>query len=386
MRQLIIVGIDPGTTAAYAVLDVDGQLIDASSSKNYNINTLLSRITSIGRVIAVGCDKKKVPDVVQRFAVKTGARLFSPEEDMLVQEKKEMVKKFSNKISNTHQLDAVASALFAFHKVYSAIKKVKYFAERNDKKKIENALLEKVVKDEKSIADALAEIEKPLVKVEKKQKLIPKEYTKNELTLANRVKDLEKENKLLREYGASLRKKLSKDADKEKKLLQKLNHKEKPKKAELMQEKTINILNKQLVNLYSEITRLKQESDMLTKALFSLKNKVVAKKLDNLGWKHYSEISSKLQIGDGDVLFVENPQIYSEKTLREIKKYVNTIIYRKKPSRLLVRQFNTIDVARLSCKEYERFILITKSSLDKELKAKDILNIIVSEYKESRTE
>ena len=73
-KPLLVVGIDPGTTIGYAVLDLDGNLIKIDSSKHITLSSLISGITAIGKVILVGTDKKAVPGFVKKFAVKGGLR------------------------------------------------------------------------------------------------------------------------------------------------------------------------------------------------------------------------------------------------------------------------------------------------------------------------
>ena len=73
MRTLLIVGIDPGTTSAYAILDIDGRLVRMCSAKNKSFSNIVTEIVDFGKVLIVGTDKKKSPEFVQRFAVKTGA-------------------------------------------------------------------------------------------------------------------------------------------------------------------------------------------------------------------------------------------------------------------------------------------------------------------------
>jgi len=41
-KQLLIVGIDPGTTLGYAAIDFEGNLIRVYSDKNFDLNSLIS--------------------------------------------------------------------------------------------------------------------------------------------------------------------------------------------------------------------------------------------------------------------------------------------------------------------------------------------------------
>ena len=56
-KEPLIVGIDPGITTAYAVLDTKGSLIKLKSSKKLNLSTVINEILQIdGKIIAVGSD------------------------------------------------------------------------------------------------------------------------------------------------------------------------------------------------------------------------------------------------------------------------------------------------------------------------------------------
>ncbi len=111
-KPLLIVGIDPGTTVGYAMLDVEGRLLVTDSAKEISIGDLISKVIEKGKPILVGCDKKKTPQFVDKFKTKVGAKVVSPKEDMKYKEKRNMTKLFPFK--NKHQMDAIASALYAW--------------------------------------------------------------------------------------------------------------------------------------------------------------------------------------------------------------------------------------------------------------------------------
>jgi predicted RNase H-like nuclease (RuvC/YqgF family) len=125
-RKLLIVGIDPGTTTAYAVLGIEGNLIHLDSSKQLDLKLLISETISHGKAVLVGTDKAKVPNLVESFATKLGARIVSPQEDLKVDEKREMVSNFN--FGDEHQGDALASALFAYKETKALLDKINFFA------------------------------------------------------------------------------------------------------------------------------------------------------------------------------------------------------------------------------------------------------------------
>src|SRR3989344_1012037 len=130
-KPLIIVGIDPGTTLGYAVLDINGNILDIGSSKDFNLSELISKTIDLGKVIAVGTDKKRIPGFVESFAVKLGAKVISPKEDMSSDFKRNLVQEYET--SNDHQQDALASAVFCYNSLKHITEKVYYFAKKHKK-------------------------------------------------------------------------------------------------------------------------------------------------------------------------------------------------------------------------------------------------------------
>ncbi len=128
-RQPIIVGIDPGTTLGYAVLDVSGNVISVHSSRQHDLGWLITRITGFGRAIVIGCDKKNPPSLVEKLSISLGARLISPEDDLLVEDKRELTKGYKTK--DSHESDALASALFVYARLRPLLRKIRLYVERN---------------------------------------------------------------------------------------------------------------------------------------------------------------------------------------------------------------------------------------------------------------
>ncbi|MBS3102735.1 DUF460 domain-containing protein, partial [Candidatus Woesearchaeota archaeon] len=124
-KKPLIVGIDPGTTTAYSIIDFEGSVIKLESAKNLGINSLIRDIVKEGKVILVGTDKAKVPSLVENFAVKVGARLVHSKEDLKITEKKSLVG--SSETKDEHQFDALASSLFAFNSIKNMVKRIDLF-------------------------------------------------------------------------------------------------------------------------------------------------------------------------------------------------------------------------------------------------------------------
>ena len=125
MKQLLIIGIDPGTTLGYSIIDLEGNILEINSEKELSINTLISRIINYGKPIAIGCDVCPAPKAVETVATKFGAKLIEPDKDLLVKEKDELTSEFKKDYSNAHQKDSLASALYAHEILFPLISKIK---------------------------------------------------------------------------------------------------------------------------------------------------------------------------------------------------------------------------------------------------------------------
>ena len=199
-KKLLIVGIDPGTTTGYAVLNIEGNQICLNSSKQLDLNKIISETIKFGKVVLVGTDKLKVPKLVEAFATKLGARIISPKEDLKVDEKRRITDKFNFK--DGHQGDALAAALFAYRSAKPLLDRVDFFAERHKRENIKNTIKELVVTKKISIKSAVGIIEKKDEGSEIIEKVvIEKVLSENDfLRLHNKLKTKETELKLVRQY------------------------------------------------------------------------------------------------------------------------------------------------------------------------------------------
>ena len=97
----LIIGIDPGTTLGFAILNFEGKILKVSSSKTYNLSSLINEVIRYGQPLIVGPDKKNIPKFVSEFAKKVGAHVVRISEDMAVKDKKELIKRW--RTNNDHE-------------------------------------------------------------------------------------------------------------------------------------------------------------------------------------------------------------------------------------------------------------------------------------------
>ncbi len=110
-RDHVIVGIDPGTTTAVAVVDLDGDVLDVYSTRTDDVSGVIAWIIDRGRPFLVAADVEPMPGTVEKIKRSFDAVGWTPESDLLVDRKQHRTRDVP--YDNDHERDAVAAALFA---------------------------------------------------------------------------------------------------------------------------------------------------------------------------------------------------------------------------------------------------------------------------------
>ncbi len=130
MRGLsgLIVGVDAGATAAFAVVDLDGNFVDVGSGRGWGAAELALRVSKYSPKV-VACDTNPPNALSKKLAALFGAKLFFPKRSLSVLEKLFATRDFGCK--NAHERDALAAALKAFHLVQNKLKQAhRHFSQR----------------------------------------------------------------------------------------------------------------------------------------------------------------------------------------------------------------------------------------------------------------
>jgi len=106
-----VVGVDPGTTAAVAILTLEGEPISIRSGKNFSIQDMVSYISQYGSPCIVAADVNPAPHAVEKLSRSFDCKLYVPPSDLHKEEKNVLTKNYS--FTNFHQRDALAAALKA---------------------------------------------------------------------------------------------------------------------------------------------------------------------------------------------------------------------------------------------------------------------------------
>ncbi|MES3160042.1 MAG: DUF460 domain-containing protein [Halorubrum sp.] len=111
-RDRVIVGIDPGTTTAAAVVGLDGTVHALYSSRTADTAAVTEWIIEQGRPIIVAADVEPMPETVEKFRRSFDAAGWRPTTDLPVDEKLHRTRETT--CENDHERDALAAALYAY--------------------------------------------------------------------------------------------------------------------------------------------------------------------------------------------------------------------------------------------------------------------------------
>lgn len=381
-RKLLIVGIDPGTTTGYAVLDIDGNFISANSSKLLDLNRIISEIVNLGKVVIVGTDKFKVPGLVDAFAAKFGAKIASPKYDLTVNEKRMMTNNFSFK--DDHQSDALASALFAYKETKPLLDKIDNFSEENKKQNIKNRIKELVIIKKLSIKNAVAIIEKK----DEESKIIEKVIVEKKfwesdfLKLYNKLKGYEAEIKLVRKYNSKLMEKIS-SLEKQIKAKEAAKY---SKKIPDFREKRIIFLENLLKSKENDKEYLRSLIKKYNNAISNIDSFYVLKKLSTLGANEFNFKNKILNIRKDDILLVDNPNIVSRNVVDLLKDNVFLIVYKNHINKKIEKDlpFIFINANNLKIDEDKYFGFVEKKNLEFEKSKTNWARKIIDDYKKEK--
>jgi len=390
-KELVIVGVDPGTTLGYAIIDLNGKIIEVKSSKEHSLNTLIENVTKRGSPVIVGTDKQKSPSFVEKFAVKIGAKVISPSKDLLVKEKRQVIK--NKDIKNSHELDALASAFYAYKAIKPLLLKLNGYIDENKKENIAYEL-KKLVLSQKgiNIKTAATLVEHPQEKDTKIIKKIIEQRRPSQsdfFKLYEEMQRLKKTNALLEQQNKTFRNNIHKMRKKYTSLSKQVNKlvsEEKIQRYMEFKEERLQNLSTLLRSKDDEINSLNAELMKLREYIASLGEYVLVKKLNNLGYTEFSQRNKIIQLRKGDILLVNDPNIFSYKTLNVIKDKIAFIITKIPANKVIKDELNCDIILSkdLPIKEEQYFAFVKKEALEKRYSMQGILNKIIDDYRKSR--
>lgn len=385
MKPLAIVGIDPGITAAFAALDIRGQIIAVHSQKQFSPSEMIKQLVDVCHPVVIGTDKGKLPFHVSVIARRFGATLIIPPQDLKQEEKRLMVAGYPR--SNDHERDALASACYAWRKLLPKLEKlVRYLKEHpvDDQREFIKTALQEDLHFE-GIENALS-VKKgatpPKPQVKNCHSSLPQQdsFRLKEKLKAQDDRLLQQAFQMreLREYLRRTR------AENEKLRRASTFFDQKISKLFSFKEQRLKQQEKVLLQKEAEIVRLQKQIQQLY--LFQGKSTgfQVIKIIPTLGYADYQARQGFLLIQPNDLVWVDRPEQFSQQLLELFQgKGILLLSARHFPEpvqKILLAK--TID--RQMIQENAFFGLMQKSTIEKIRDSFPLAERVVKEYRESR--
>jgi predicted RNase H-like nuclease (RuvC/YqgF family) len=366
MMRRTIVGIDPGTTAAIAVLDLAGNVLHVASFRVHDPAKIISEIIAVGKPIIIGCDRKDPPEAVAWFSRKLGCKLIAPPHDLGREEKKRLVRE---KTGNVHEFDALSAARFSHDHFRRLFMKIDRVLEMKEKEYLRDEVKEFLLKNEEINIDEALRLLEPREKIilHKQRRERKKDgflELRTELAVQEeRLRLLQSENKaLLQRLDAPVAfKKKGRDL--------------------ILREKEERIIT-------------------LGKRVSSRERSLAEKEREILEWQgfiegigsrwivvpRFKDLSSDSLNGrirkDAEIIFVDAPDVMGARSLgylSEVRIIISPSVPRDQD------RFIFVQAKMLRVMEKGSFVLVRRDELDREVRAKDIFSKVLREYQEERT-
>jgi len=128
------------------VLDHNTGTIRFFSKKELSLGNLIGELEQFGTVTVIATDRRKAPYYARSVAVKLGAVLFTPKDDIMVKDKIFMTRNLPYR--NSHERDAGAAAITAYNHYRLKIDEINSFLVQNGKEDIADAFIDRYMKND----------------------------------------------------------------------------------------------------------------------------------------------------------------------------------------------------------------------------------------------
>ncbi|MEF8850959.1 MAG: DUF460 domain-containing protein [Haloarculaceae archaeon] len=108
----VVVGVDPGTTTAVAIVGLDGEVLDVLSTRTADSAAVTEWIVERGRPVVVAADVTPMPETVEKLRRSFDAAGWTPDRDLPVDVKQHRTREEG--YDNDHERDAMAAAFGAY--------------------------------------------------------------------------------------------------------------------------------------------------------------------------------------------------------------------------------------------------------------------------------
>jgi len=277
-RDHVIVGVDPGTTTAVAIVGLDGEPLDVWSSRLSDTADVIEWIVERGRPVIVAADVRPMPETVEKLRRSFDAAGFTPDRDLAVDEKQHRTREFP--YDDDHQRDALAAALSAFDAHENQFERIgRKLPPGIDRGEV----IARVVAGEESVEAVLADLEDEDGADEEESSHEPRELSPEE----RRIRDLERQVDRLEGHVGTLEGRLSERDERIEELEADLEAARSEQRRKIRHSREVNRLERR-------IDGLERERDAAREEVTALEGKVERMKaLWKLDHSNFSDVSAK---------------------------------------------------------------------------------------------
>ncbi|MDY6764960.1 MAG: DUF460 domain-containing protein [Halobacteria archaeon] len=315
-RDYVIVGIDPGTTTASAVVDLDGEVLNVMSTRTADTPEVIKWIIERGRPIIVAADVTPMPNTVNKIRSSFDAAGWTPESDISVDDKKRITDDYEYEYENDHQRDAIAAALFAYEEHKDQFERIS----RKIPPGIErDEVLARVIANEETVEAVLKDLSSDEDSEEEKEKHEPRELTEEE----KEIKRLKKQVERLKSYVDELEEEVDEKEEEIEELKEELSDERRREAREIRKQREVRRLERKNEDLKRKLSEEESKKDEVQNKLERLKklwkidhsdladlaearDYTVVKLVDKFTKSAIEKADDNFGLSEGDVIYIKD--------------------------------------------------------------------------------
>ncbi|MFB6095496.1 MAG: DUF460 domain-containing protein, partial [Halodesulfurarchaeum sp.] len=261
-RDHVFVGIDPGTTTAVGLVDLDGRPLDTWSSRTADTADVIEWIIERGQPVLVAADVTPMPETVEKIRRSFEAAGWVPEEDLPVDEKLHRTREAAT--DNDHERDALAAALYAHDahadQIERIIEKVPRDLDRDE-------VVGRVIAEETTVEAVVDDLTEDEPAPEPETGHEPRELTEEE----RRIRDLEEQVERLQSHVEDLKGRLDEKDEQLQTYEEELSEARREERREARERREVSKLRWENDRLEAELEEERRRADELEDKLERLK-------------------------------------------------------------------------------------------------------------------
>jgi len=277
-RDHVVVGIDPGTTTAVAIVSLEGDVLDIWSSRMNTTADVIEWIVERGRPVVIAADVTPMPETVEKIRRSFDAAGWNPERNIPIDEKQHRTR--DHPYEDDHQRDALAAALYAVDAHESQFERI---ARKLPPGIDRGEVTARVVAGGETVETVLADLQESDDDEEPEPEHEPRELTAEE----KRIRDLERQVERLEGHVDTLEGRLEDRDDTIEDLRAELAVTKREERRQIRKEREVSRLER-------TVERLEDERDEARETVADLEQKVERMKaLWKLDHSNFADVSEK---------------------------------------------------------------------------------------------